>query len=382
MENKIPDNQDTPTNTESENALASMHRCSLPITKERSFDANFNPRRAQAILMHEKKWVNGTVLNYYFFDKRDDGDFVYFSNGQREWRSWVGSEAQKEVVRAAFKTWKEIGIGLAFKEVDSRRDAEIRIGFMRNDGAWSYIGRDVLNIGTNQRTMNFGWDIARTADGRDTALHEIGHTLGFPHEHQNPNAGIVWNEEEVYRQLALPPNNWPREQTHFNIIRKINPDSVQGSNWDADSIMHYPFEAGMIRSPRAFQNGLRPAGGLSERDKVWVKVFYPPIQEDEFPTLEPLKSVTLNLKSGEQKNFIIRPKETKTFNISTFGRSDTVLVLFEEEDGELQYRSGDDDSGEDFNANIKFKLIKDHKYILRVRLYFSDRGGETAVMIW
>ena len=48
----------------------------------------------------------------------------------------------------------------------------------------------------NERTMNFGWDLT-TSYGHDTALHEIGHTLGFPHEHQNPTAGIVWNEPAV-----------------------------------------------------------------------------------------------------------------------------------------------------------------------------------------
>ena len=44
--------------------------------------------------------------------------------------------------------------------------------------------------------MNFGWDVS-TPYGKDTALHEIGHALGFPHEHQNPNAGIVWDVDAV-----------------------------------------------------------------------------------------------------------------------------------------------------------------------------------------
>ena len=49
--------------------------------------------------------------------------------------------------------------------------------------------------------MNFGWDL--TPLGRSTtALHEIGHTLGMPHEHQNPFAGIAWDEETVYATSA------------------------------------------------------------------------------------------------------------------------------------------------------------------------------------
>ncbi|WP_265939207.1 M12 family metallopeptidase [Bacillus thuringiensis] len=45
--------------------------------------------------------------------------------------------------------------------------------------------------------MNFGWYITRNPSEIDTAIHEIGHTLGFPHEHQNTKSGIEWDEEAV-----------------------------------------------------------------------------------------------------------------------------------------------------------------------------------------
>jgi hypothetical protein len=95
--------------------------------------------------MLDDKWVNGTVLHYCFFDRPP---------------AWTTTDAEKDVVRQAFKIWKDVGIGLDFQEVSALDEAEIRIGFQRGDGAWSYIGRGVLNIGTTQRTMNFG-DLAR-----------------------------------------------------------------------------------------------------------------------------------------------------------------------------------------------------------------------------
>lgn len=342
--------------------------CSMPLVKPREFDRGVHPSRAELILVSDKKWVNGTVLHYYFFDQP---------------ASWAGNQAQRNVVRRAFQIWKDLGIGLSFHEVQSRDEAEIRIGFLRGDGAWSYLGRDVLSIGRDERTMNFGWDIAAHPRELDTALHEIGHTLGFPHEHQNPNAGIVWNEEAVYRMLAGPPNFWPREVTFHNIIRKINPDSVQGSNWDPDSVMHYPFEPGMILQPERFQNGLEPAGGLSERDKQWVKTFYPALSSQDYQELAPFRSARLQLAAGQQANFVLRPPATRRYNLATFGLSDTVIVLFERDaDGETRFLAGDDDSGVDRNALIRTRLRAGREYVLRVRLYWADREGETAVMYW
>jgi hypothetical protein len=228
--------------------------------------------------------------------------------------------------------------------------------------------------------MNFGWNL--TGD-IDTAIHEIGHTMGFPHEHQNPNAGIVWDEEAVYASLAQPPNEWDREKTFDNIISKIRPDTVQGSSWDPDSIMHYPFEAGLIKEPVRFRTGLQPAGGLSERDKTWVRTFYPVLAAPASdPELKPGISVPLNLTPGQQANYTIKPPATRRYDLGTFGISDTVIVLFEEVNGELRHLASNDDSGTDVNARLRVKLFVGKKYVLRVRLYYADRAGETSVMLW
>ncbi len=360
------------------------HYCSLPPVRARVFGPEVDPNRARLIVSSAKKWANGTILHYYFFDRDTDGETVFFEDGTSEWRTWQTSDEEKDVVRAAFEVWKDLGIGLEFREVDSRDDAEVRIGFMRDDGAWSYIGRDILdrNPGPDKRTMNFGWDLTRRPSEIDTAIHEIGHTLGFPHEHQNPNAGIVWDEEAVYTNLAQPPNEWDRDKTFFNIIRKISPDAVQGSSWDPNSIMHYPFEADMIKEPAEHRDGLEPAPGLSDRDKTWVRTFYPPLDGVAYPELEPFKVEMLTIPEGGQRNFSIEPEASRYYDIRTFGTSDTVMVLFEDEDGDLRYRAGDDDSGEDRNASLRVRLYKGRRYVLRIRLFYSHRSGETAVMMW
>ena len=338
-----------------------QHYCLVPITPERKFGPEVSNHRARLIRTAEKKWVNGTVLHYCFLDDQH----------------LSADDAQKKVVRNAFELWMNLEIGLKFEEVSSPDDAEIKIGFDQNDGSWSYVGRDILK----KYTMNFGWDL--TVPGEiDTAIHEIGHTLGFPHEHQNPNAGIVWDEEAVYAELAGPPNNWPRDDTFHNIIRKINPDTIQGTKWDPNSIMHYPFGPGLIKEPKKYQNGLSPKPGLSKKDIAQVKLFYP-LLEKKFPQLKQLQSQLLSIKQGEQKNFEVIPGSSRDYNFKTFGDSDTVMVLFEEDDnGDLHYVKGDDDSGTALNANFKVRLVKNRKYLLKIRLYYKNSTGNTAIMFW
>ncbi|MFK7828474.1 MAG: M12 family metallopeptidase [Congregibacter sp.] len=357
-----------------------QHYCSMPQMPERALPAEIDPMRASLIRLMSQKWTNGTQLHYYFFDRQSDGEEVVLSDGTRHWVSWIGDAAQRDAVRSAFDAWKSVGMGLEFIEVDKREDAEIRIGFMQGDGAWSYLGRHVLNIATNKRTMNFGWDISNDID---TAIHEIGHTLGFPHEHQNPLAGIDWNEEQVYQTLARPPNNWSRETTFHNILRKIPGDTVQGSSWDPDSIMHYPFKAEMISGPTPFNaQGITPAAGLSQRDVSWVQQFYPSLQPQNDPELTPFESIELHLSEGEQRNFVIEPESTRYYKIQTFGVSDTVMALFEDEGGDLRYVTADDDSGHATNASLRIRLFAGRRFILRIRLYWADATGQTAVMLW
>ncbi len=355
------------------------HFCSLKETHLRVFPHNVNLKRAELIRSISRKWVTGTVLTFYFYE---DQSVLERTN---EVRSWVGTEGQKNKVREAISIWRNLGIGVDFAEVSKREDARIRIGFMNGDGSWSYVGRDADSYASNERTMNFGWniDVADKYEGVGTALHEIGHALGFEHEHQNGMSGIVWDEAAVYNAFAREPNEWDKDKTYHNILRKIPANEVDGTSWDPDSIMHYSFPPSLIKKPpQYYTNGLYPAGGLSVKDIAQVRKFYPP-QGAHLVQLIEQKTEELAIESGEQIDFSFEPDQDKQYNIHLLGKVDAVLVLFEKQsDSSLKYLSADDNSATEKDALLKLKLFKDKTYQLKLRVMYRNPTEKTSIIIY
>jgi hypothetical protein len=348
--------------------IANRYLCAQPVMRTVLTDPTIHEMRAEAILANTYTWVNGTVIRYYMF-----------TTGKLK-----GGKADMDAVRKAFKAWKALKIGLDFVEVTDPKKAEIRIGFDQNDGSWSYIGtycREIKNLKT--QTMNFGWKLT-DAEGFDTALHEIGHALGLKHEHQNPNAGIVWNEPVVRARLSQPPNSWDDAKIYNNILSKLEPGSVTGSNWDKNSIMHYPFEAGMILKPEYYQkHALRPQGGLSPTDIAWVTKTYPPAGKEKPAKLAPLQSSPVAVVAPGQRVFAVEPTETRRYNLRLFGKADATLLLYEVgAKGEEIYIAGKKDSGTAENAALEERLFTDRKYLVKVKVDYVEDPANLSIMAW
>lgn len=331
--------------------------CKQPVSVPVVFSDNVSMVRRKFILSSNKKWVNGTIIKYFFID---------------------GSQAQRNVVVQAFQQWKNLGIGLSFSQTNNIEEAIARIGFSIGDGSWSYVGRDNLEIPTSEKTMNFGWDLTANSYGMTTALHEIGHLLGFQHEHQSPFSGIEWNTEAVYNEFSGAPNNWSKEDIDANILSKMPSNQVIGSSWDSKSIMEYEFGQGLVINPVQYKNGIYPPGILSQQDIKGVKSFYPITAKNSSIQLN--KSMAIKAKSGKQDDFEFTPDTTKKYTFQTVGVLDTVMVIWEKGEEENHYLAGDDDTGADKNSKIILPLVKDRTYIINVRvIYAANQSGSLII---
>jgi hypothetical protein len=90
--------------------------------------------------------------------------------------------------------------------------------------------------------------------------------------------------------------------------------------------------------------------------------------------------VAVELAAGQQVDYLLQPPSSRKYTIATRGASDTLLGLFEEIAGQPRFLAADDDSGEDRNASITYKLIAGRTYHARLRLYYPGQSGITSLM--
>lgn len=340
--------------------------CSLHPTPRPMLPRGLDSARERSIVLTDNKWMNGTRITYYFRDV-----------GPHKW-----PESQKQAVRDAFAFWKSLGIGLEFAETASSSDAILLIGLVQGDGSWSYVGTDVLHHRRFGCNMNFGWDL-RTDWGKATAIHEIGHAIGMPHEHQNPNSGIVWNEAAVIEYFTGPPNNWSEEQIRYNILRHLEPGEVEGSSWDPHSVMHYGFDASMIEAPPPYDDeGIPPNFEPSDTDRAWAARFYPPISAEDIKPIEIGEKALLAATPSEQVDFVFTPNETRQYRLQSSGNTDRRIAIGRlREDGSSEVIEVADDSGTDDSAQIVRQLVAGETYRISARTHFAQKGEKAKIVI-
>ena len=293
-----------------------------------------------------KTWMNGSTLRVRFLG---------------------GTVAQQAVAREQAGWWTQVA-NLKF-DFNNSPQAEIRISFDPNDGAWSYIGTDCRGIPLADATMNLGF-----LDG-GTAAHEFGHAIGLAHEHSNPAGGIQWNEAVVLHELAGPPNNWDDATIRHNVLYKYSANQINGTAFDPDSIMLYFFPATWTL------NGIATKANdiLSSVDKQFIAgaKMYPKTggttsTATELKVNAPKRTAASIGKVGEEDLFKFTVSAGGRYVVDTRGPTDVVMKLFGP-NSETALIAEDDDSGIASNALIAANLIPGD-YFAQVRHYNKASG--------
>lgn len=213
--------------------------------------ASFHPMKMA--LITGKRWANARKLGVHFLD---------------------GSKKQRALTQKHAGAWsKHANVTFDF---EAGPQAEIRVSFVADRGAWSAVGTDALVRAAfllGKPTMNFGWlrDNTDETEWRRVVIHEFGHALGAIHEHQNPSGGIRWNLPEVYRVFSGPPNRWTKSQIDSNIVQKYSINQLNATKFDIKSVMLYAFPASLIIGGQAMPNNT----DLSAGDKSFIAQMYP-----------------------------------------------------------------------------------------------------------
>lgn len=339
------------------------HFCKKPEADPFAMPPGMAEPRTRAILLKKEIWPNGKLLTYHFLQNPD----------------WTWTEAQKQMVRWGFAQWMALGIGLRFAETARPDQAILRIGYLPDD-SWSWVGRELeRHSKPDGRNMNFGWNLT-DAWGRATVLHEIGHAIGMPHEHQNPQSGIVWNEPAVYKYYGTLPKPWKPSEIYENVIRKLVVDSVSGSPWDPNSIMHYPTKAGLIATPETLRLNGTPANyGLSPNDIAWARFWYPPRGAARPISLG--ETLHFQTELGDEMEFAFTPDETREFKFQTGGATDLLLELVTIDGDKETVVAQVDDSATGDNAAIVCRLEAGSRYVARARVIFADQDVRASLRI-
>ncbi|MHC8393130.1 M12 family metallopeptidase [Pseudomonas sp. LB3P93] len=162
---------------------------------------------------YQKLWTPGRVLKIRFLEDVSPSFLRTFSQAITHWIKHVN---------------------LKFVIVP-KGYADIRITTVSEHNK-SLIGTDALTFAQNEATMH----LETTPSDEyfeSTVLHEMGHALGYLHEHLHRDATIPWNREKVYEHY-FEHYGWDKQRVDENVLMPYS-GAIVDTEYDKHSIMHY-----------------------------------------------------------------------------------------------------------------------------------------------
>lgn len=204
-----------------------------------------------AVFHNSYQWPVGSTLRIGFVDGSTD--------------------ARKAVAKTASEWTEHANLDFDFDYSSNPSDVDILIRF-NDPNCTSALGtssRYMSEYGQPSMNLCYADTFVDTEDFPRIVLHEFGHALGLYHEHQSPKANHSWNKQAVYDYYAR--FGWDPAYVDQWVFRTIDPNLVDATGYDVDSVMHYAF-------PPEFTTDNVGFGGkaaLSATDKSFIAEVYP-----------------------------------------------------------------------------------------------------------
>jgi Astacin (Peptidase family M12A) len=142
-----------------------------------------------------------------------------------------------------------------------------------DDGYWSYLGTDILQVAADEPTMNLDSFTMLTPDSEffRVVRHETGHTLGFEHEHLRSEI-INKIDKEKAIALFMRTQNWTRAEVIAQVLTPIEKSALIATELaDPTSIMCYQLPGEIMKDGKPIVGGT----DINKIDAKFAASIYP-----------------------------------------------------------------------------------------------------------
>ena len=204
-----------------------------------------------------------------------------------------GERAHRQGIVDAAGEWSRAGnirfdFGKApgYRDCDSAKPSDMRVGFRMSLASHSRTGTLALDAAPTQPNLFIGIGGVSSrplSEIRETALHEIGHFLGLPHEHQHPASPCpdefkiqaVCERQDVFATYTDRERTEMLDMMEAQVRLRRDPDKSLIAAYDVASIMHYRFPASLLHGGTASACHTFAARTLSDGDRAKMRRLYP-----------------------------------------------------------------------------------------------------------